>query len=250
MTPIDADDFPQSSLWRDLRDNTAGWFVRVIVCIAVGIFLAGAALVGSYFLAALFPGLNRTFYNYLGPGRYQGVRIAGAHPKESLVAASMMLAGAIWMSSILWLFFRGVRQRPFARPILLTMTIVTVAIGGGIFADSSLRGDRELVVAGIVMVAIAAVILVWLQALRQLRTGRPLRHHQDHLLDVRCPECGYRMVGLHESRCPECGRLYTLDELLARQNFAKPEATVPPPIPTPPPPPPAPIPTALAARPL
>jgi hypothetical protein len=251
MTPIDpADDAPQASLWRDLRDNTAGWFVRLVVCIAVGIFLAGAALVGSYFLAALFPGLNRNFYNYLGPGRYQAVRGPGVHPKESLVAASMMFAGAVWMASILWLFFRGVRQRPFARPILLTMTLATVALGGGILADSSLRGDRELVIAGIVMLAIASAMVIWVQALRQLRTGRPLRHHQDHLLDVRCPECGYRMVGLHESRCPECGKLYTLDELLARQNFARPETSVPPPIPPTPPPPSAAVPAALAARPL
>jgi hypothetical protein len=240
MNPIDADDVPDSSLWRDLRDNTAGWFVRVVVCIAIGIFLAGGALVSSYFLAALFPGLNRNFINYLGPGRYQGVRVAGGHPKESLVAATMMLAGAIWMASMLWLFFRGVRQRPFARPILLTMTLASLAIGGGIFADSSLRGDRELVIAGIVMVSVAIAILIWLQALRQLRTGRPLRHHQDHLLDIRCPECGYRMVGLHESRCPECGKLYTLDQLLARQNFARPETTalsrVTPPMPPPIPP--------------
>jgi hypothetical protein len=27
------------------------------------------------------------------------------------------------------------------------------------------------------------------------------------------------MVGLHESRCPECGTVYTLDELLSRQEF-------------------------------
>jgi hypothetical protein len=250
MTPIDADDAAPSSLWRDLRDNTAGWFVRVIVCIALGIFLAGAALVGSYFLAALFPGLNRTYYNYLAPGRMQLVRGASGHPKDGLVAATMMFAGAIWMSSILWLFFRGVRQRPFARPILLTMTLTAVAIGGGIFADSSLRGDRELVIAGIVMVAVAAGILIWLQALRQVRTGRPLRHHQDHLLDIRCPDCGYRMVGLHESRCPECGKLYTLDQLLAGQNFARPETPVPPPIPPIPPPTSAGVAAALAARPL
>jgi DNA-directed RNA polymerase subunit RPC12/RpoP len=94
-----------------------------------------------------------------------------------------------------------------------------------------------MVIAGIVMVAVAAVMLVWVQALRQMRTGRPLRHHQDHLLDIRCPECGYRMVGLHESRCPECGRVYTLDELLARQNFARPEAVLTPPVPPPVPPP-------------
>jgi hypothetical protein len=148
MTPIDADDAaPQSSLWRDLRDDTAGWFVRLVVCIAIGIFLGGAALVGSYFLAVLFPGLNRTYYNYVAPGRFAAVRASGAYPKDSLVAASMMLAGAVWMASILWLFFRGVRQRPFAKPILLTMTLAAIAIGAGNLADSALLGDREKVIA-------------------------------------------------------------------------------------------------------
>jgi hypothetical protein len=43
------------------------------------------------------------------------------------------------------------------------------------------------------------------------------------------------LVGLYESRCPECGTAYTLDELIAKQNFAKQElrTTAPPPPPVP-----------------
>jgi hypothetical protein len=262
MAPLTAADddapLPRPSLWRDLSDGTVGWFVRLLVCVGVGIFLAGGAMVMSYLLAAVFPGFNRTYYNYIGPGRVVTVSRPGVYPKDGLVAAMMMLAGALWMGSILWLFFRGVRQRPFARPILLTMTIVAVTAGIGILAETSLRGDRELIIIGVALVGAASVLILWVQALRQVQAGRPLHHHQDKLLDVRCPECGYRMVGLHESRCPECGKLYTLDQLLARQNFARPEpprpappATVtypaaPPPIPPPPDLPPA----TFAARPL
>jgi hypothetical protein len=238
MLPLNEDDsgpLPRPSLWRDLADGTAGLGVRFIVCIAVGIFLAGGALVMSFMLAAFVPSLNRPIYNYnyfaTGGGTPRMVRVTGTgvHPSEGLIAAMMMLAGALWMGSILWLFFRGARQRPLARPILLTFAIVVLTIGAGIMADSSLRGDQELVITGLSLVGAAAVLIVWVQAVRQIAAGRPLRHHQDKLLDVRCPECGYRMVGLHESRCPECGRMYTLDELLARQNFAKPQAasTVP-----------------------
>lgn len=254
MTPIDvqADAGSPSgpSLWQDLRDGTSGPGVKTVVALAAGVFLAGAALVAAYVLAAFIPGWNRTFYNYIS-GRTVAVRPNGVYPKDSVVAGLMMLAGAAWMGCILWLFFRGARQRPLARPILVTMAIAVVAIGLGMMVDSSLRGDQELVIGGIVMVAIAAVMIVWLQAIQRIRTGRPLLNRQDQLLDVRCPECGYRMVGLHESRCPECGKVYTLDELLSRQNFAKVPTRVPPPIPpVPPGPPQSSIATALAARPL
>jgi DNA-directed RNA polymerase subunit RPC12/RpoP len=59
-----------------------------------------------------------------------------------------------------------------------------------------------------------------------------MRHHLDKQVDVRCPDCGYRMVGLFDTRCPECGKQYALDELLARQGFERPLGAVPPPIPT------------------
>jgi DNA-directed RNA polymerase subunit RPC12/RpoP len=251
MTPMDAqaDDVNPSgpSLWQDLRAGTARAGVRTVVALAAGVFLAGAALVAAYVLAAFIPGFNRTAYNYVS-GRPVPMRPSGVFPKDSVVAGLMMLAGAAWMACILWLFFRGIRQRPLAKPIVITFAITVVAFGLGLMVDSSLRGDQELVIAGIVLVAIAAVMIVWLQAIQRVRTGRPLRNRQDQLLDIRCPECGYRMVGLHESRCPECGKAYTLDELLARQNFARAETRTPPPIS--PGPPQSAVATALAARPL
>jgi hypothetical protein len=252
MTPTDAqaDDGSPSgtSLWQALRDGTSGPGVRTVVALAAGVFLAGAALVAAYVLAAFIPGWNRPLYNSMSPGRAIPVRPSGVHPRESVVAGLMLLAGAAWMACILWLFFRGARQRPLARPVLITMAIIAVTFGMGIMVDSSLRGDQELVIAGIVMVAIAAVMIVWLQAIVRVRTGRPLRNRQDQLPDIRCPQCGYRMVGLHESRCPECGKAYTLDELLSQQNFARPQAPTPPPVP--PVPPHSPVAPALAARPL
>lgn len=90
-------------------------------------------------------------------------------------------------------------------------------------------------------------MIIWVEAARRQARGVPVRDRRDGALDVRCPACGYRMVGLHESRCPECGTAYTLDELLGRQHFiagvhrqragvaAHPTSPT-----TPPPPPPAP----------
>ena len=39
------------------------------------------------------------------------------------------------------------------------------------------------------------------------------------MIDVRCPECGYSMVGLSQCNCPECGANLTIDELIRRQNY-------------------------------
>jgi hypothetical protein len=94
--------------------------------------------------------------------------------------------------------------------------------------EENLPGDSELVVMGLVLLAGAGILLIWVQAFR--RRGprwRALHNPQDGLPDVRCPSCGYRMVGLTESRCPECGTTYTLDELLARQEFGPAQAPAP-----------------------
>ena len=243
MNAVDADtDAPPPSLWRDLAEGRAGWFVRLLVCIAVGIFLVGGAMMASYMLAGLVPGLNRRFYNYMGAGR--GVVLVsrpGVYPKEGLIATMMLLAAALWIGSIVWLFFRGARQGALVRPILMTLGIIVATVSTGALADSTLRGDQELVIIGVSLVGAAAVLILWVQAIREMRSGRPLRNRQDQLLDIRCPECGYRMVGLHESRCPECGQAYTLDELLSRQDFARPTGSRPVTNVIPPPPPPIPV---------
>lgn len=245
MNAVDAiaDDAAPQSLWRDLAEGRAGWFVRLLVCLAVGIFLAGGAMMASYLLAGLAPGLNRRFYNYMGPGR--GVVLVsrpGVYPKEGLIATMMLFAAALWIGSIVWLFFRGGRRAALARPILMTLGIAVATVSTGALADSALRGDQELVIIGVSLVGLAAVLIVWVQAIREMRAGRPLRNREDRLLDIRCPECGYRMVGLHESRCPECGQAYTLDELLSRQDFARPTGTRPvTDAVAPPPPPPIPV---------
>lgn len=229
----DDDALAAPSLWRDLAEGRAGWVVRAIVAVVLGIFLAGVAMLVIYVLAALVPGLNRYHYNYVGPfnPRIPPVLVQRrGYPSDTLVITISLLAGAAWLAAVAWLFFRRARRgAALIRPILWTLGITVAATVLSILAGSSLRGEQEMVVAGIVLVAIAAAATVWLQALRTFRAGRPLRHHHDNLPDLRCPECGYRMVGLTESRCPECGTTYTLDELIARQGFAQPAEPAPQP---------------------
>jgi hypothetical protein len=218
------------SLWRDLADGTAGWSVRIVLVIALGVFLSGVALVGGYLLAALFPSMNRAYiYNY-GPGGNRGV-----YPTDEAMAVTFLLAAGAWLVGTVWLLARRARKQALLIPSVITVGVAALAIFLGILIDSGFRGDTEFVIGGIAMIAGAIVVLVWLSAIRNIQRHRPLRNAQDQLPDLRCPECGYRMVGLHESRCPECGKVYTLDEFLARQNFSRTElmttSPAPPPVP-------------------
>jgi hypothetical protein len=99
------------------------------------------------------------------------------------------------------------------------LVIATVAVlSFFVAALRPFRGAFEVLFSALLCLGGAAVLLIWVQAARRHAHG-PLLRDPDGVLDVRCPTCGYRMVGLHESRCPECGTAYTLDDLLSRQEF-------------------------------
>ncbi|HYE21598.1 MAG TPA: hypothetical protein VEA69_24345 [Tepidisphaeraceae bacterium] len=221
---------PRRSLFRDLADGSAGWGTRVMVAIALAVFLIGVALMAAYALAAMVPRWNRYFYYGPVTPRGGGVPARGVAPDDGLMVVCVVAAIVLWLIAVGWLFFRSVRTGVMLRPILITVGIAMVATVLGVWADT-LRGEQELVIGGIVMLGISATLLVWVQVARNARLGRPMRHHVDKQVDVRCPDCGYRMVGLFDTRCPECGKQYSLDELLARQGFERPPGAVPPPIP-------------------
>ena len=208
------------TLWRDLADGSAGWVVRLLVTVALAAALFGMVWILAYFLAALNPFWNRT-PNY------------GARPRDELVVFLFVLAGAAFLAGAVWLWSRSARRRTALAPAFVTIAVIGATIALGVLIEENLPGDSELVIVGLVFVAGAALILVWVQAYR--RHGprwRALRNPQDGMTDVRCPACDYRMVGLTESRCPECGTAYTLDELIAKQHFgpASPGPANPPPL--------------------
>ena len=225
-----SDETPQPSLFRDLADGRAGFGVRILVAIALAVFLAGAGLVLSYWLASIVPYWNRAYY-YVGTNPTR----RPVSPREELILMVMLLAGVAWLCATFWLFFKHSKRRALFRPIVYTVSITAVTIFLGVLADDSLRGESEYVIAGLSLIAGAVIVLIWVQAVRRMTAGRPMRNRIDQHADVRCPECGYRMVGLYESRCPECGKGYTLDELIARQDFVKQEMRTteapPPPVP-------------------
>ena len=193
-TDFRSDDTVDSSLWRELADGTAGVGVRVVVTLAAAALLSGGALVLAYV-------------------------ISSPYVPDDLLATLFLLAGLAFLAITGWVWSRSMRSRAIALPIVITMGLATLAVAGGVWVEESLGGDTEVAIGGIVLLAFAGALLVWLRAIRRFRVHRPMRNRQDGMLDIRCPTCDYRMVGLRESRCPECGTDYTLDELLGRQGF-------------------------------
>ena len=205
--PVPRDDPP--SLWREIADGSAGPGVRVGVSIALAPLLAGLAFLGSYVVAGYVPRWARNWNgNYL--------------PSDELVFAMLALAAVGYIPCLSWLWTRGhYRMNEWWKAALLTGAVALLTILVGVFIEESRmsRGGEEVLIGGVVCIAGAAVIMIWVQAARRFARLRPMRH-ADGALDLRCPACGYRMVGLRECRCPECGTEYTLDDLLARQQFA------------------------------
>jgi hypothetical protein len=146
---------------------------------------------------------------------------SGVHPEDELVAWLFVIAGLLYLGAISWIWSGVLKQRRgLWYSAMATILITAVTIAGAVLAEELLAGDEELVLTGIGFLGAAAVLLVWVGVWHRYGRGRPMTNEQDGLPDVRCPTCGYRMVGLYESRCPECGTAYTLEDLLGRQEFA------------------------------
>lgn len=221
MMVMSDDESTLASLWQDLSTGKAGWPVKIVVSLLLAAALAGMGMICSYALAVVTPEWNRSWGN--------GV----VYPDEGLIAVVMGLAAVLYVLALAWVWSRGRQNRALVYAVILSILTIAVTIILGIMAEESIRGASELIIGGIVCLGFATLLLIWLNAVRKYRGHRPRRLAADGLLDVRCPECGYRMVGLHESRCPECGTSYTLDELLSKQSFSRqapPGPLFPPPL--------------------
>ena len=223
LMPMNSPDGPtRYSLWHELIDGSVSIWVRVMLNLALGVVLTGVAFLMSFFLAALVPAF-----------RYEWAY--GLRPTDELMIGVFVLCGLAFVGATVWIWSRRSRHRALLRPTLWTMGIGAATTVLCVVASDTFRGAEELVVSGMIFLAGGGVMLIWINAWYQMSRGRPMRNAGDGLPDIRCPKCGYRMVGLRESRCPECGGSYTLDELLGSQDFsvARPGA------PSEPPPPPS-----------
>jgi hypothetical protein len=188
-----------------------------MLSVALGAVLSGGCLIGAYLLAAMFPQMFDRGYRYGWSYRGNGRAV---YPDDALVAWLFVIAGLLYLGAIAWIWSRLLKKhRALWYAAIATIIIAGLTIAADVIAEDVLGGDDELVLTGIALLGGALVLLLWVEVWRRYGRGRPVTNAQDGLPDVRCPTCGYRMVGLYESRCPECGTAYTLEDLLGRQEF-------------------------------
>jgi hypothetical protein len=214
----------EPSLWRELADGTAGPAVKAFVCLALVPLFVGLALLASFVLSGLVPSWGNRY-----------------GPEEEVVVGMLFVAALLYLLAVAWVWTRRNRRKlgPLWRAGLQTVLIGLATFVVGVMLEVNFGSPAEVLIVATVCLGIAGVVLVWVQGARRFARPQPLTNRADGVLDIRCPACRYRMVGLHESRCPECGTAYTLDELLGRQDFLTPTHRRLSSI-SPPPPPPAP----------
>lgn len=190
------EDDRRPSMWRDLRSGQAGWFPRLVLSVASGFVLAAFAA-----LAFGFPSMRPIGEEYL-------FLLSG-------------MAGLLWCWALvrIWASFRYARKALKTLFGIMAIWMVTVALYALIVSSIRPPVDQEPLILAFVLIAIAGSI--WLPATMIYRYGGgEAILNETGEVNVRCPACGYSMIGLEECRCPECGTQTTIDELIRRQDYA------------------------------
>lgn len=105
--------------------------------------------------------------------------------------------------------------------MVVTGVIIVAACIAALVADRLLRPlEEEYLIAALILIGAAAVLCVWLP-LAYRGAAEPVQAKTGEI-NVRCPKCGYSLVGLAELRCPECGERFTVDGIIRAQGYAKP----------------------------
>ncbi len=183
------------SVFGDLRDGVAPWWLRLLLTLAVAAGCVAVVLL------------------VLGLVDQAAWRIDDEH-----IAVGLGLGGAAWCVMTIWIWAGHRRARRIVLATIAILGVWLVAIPLCVFIDSVFRRE-ELLIASCIVAAIAATILIIGMAAHGATAGR-------HVVDeagtvhVNCPQCGYSMVGLESSQCPECGALYTIDQLIRAQDYA------------------------------
>jgi len=201
----------RTPLLRALADGSAGAVTRVLVSLALGLLLFAFGGVIAYTLSHLFP----SSWTRQSGGGYPANEF---HLGDETGAVSYILAGLIYLALLVWIWSRQRRNRAIWLGVVLTVGIGLATLALCLLVEVVFTGDDEFLIVATACAGGGFVLLAWIRLYRSYAGGREL-YDESGVIDLRCPACQYRMVGLKQSRCPECGREYTLDELVSKQDF-------------------------------
>ncbi len=183
----------EPSLWHDLKSGDAGWLPRT------GLSLAVAGLV--FAMIAMMMGMLDDFV---------GLR-------DRHVAVGVGIGGAAWCVTLVFIWATFSRWLKAIKTIFCISGIWFIALPATVFVNEVMN-SAEYYIGSIVALATGATVFI-LCTLGYRRGGGRALALRDGVIDVRCPECGYSLVGLTQCICPECGSTLTIDELIRKQNY-------------------------------
>ena len=183
----------EPSLWRDLKSGDAGWLPRI------GLSLAAAGFV--FAITFLIIGLLDHLFRL----------------SDSYMAVCIGIGGAAWCVSLMFIWATFPRWWKALKTFFCILGIWLVAIPAAVFVEDVMSSEEFFISSILALVTGATVFMLFTLGYR--RGGGRTLALRDGVIDVRCPECGYSMVGLSQCMCPECGSTLTIDELIRKQNY-------------------------------
>jgi hypothetical protein len=187
-----------ASFWRQLRAPEGNLLIRLGASVASGLILIALACAAAWAFAQA---------------------TASGYVRDEHIITTAASASLLWLVTLVIIWRPMKRGRFVVVPVLATLAVGIVVLGGGAAVDELLNlRDGEFLIAAIVAVGAAAVVIIWLPSVHRLVRGRPVVG-PDNLVRVTCPRCGYSLIGLRDLRCPECGTEFTIDELIRAQGY-------------------------------
>jgi hypothetical protein len=141
----------------------------------------------------------------------------GLRARDDYLVYGFLLGLLPWYLLMRTIWRSGVGQyHPFARPVLVTLGVAAGTIFGMTVIAEEVRYGEDFLLLALGLLGLAGISSAWLPAIAAAQPRGPLFDEHGQVI-VRCPQCGYSLVGMHELRCPECGMHDTLDAVIRAQ---------------------------------
>jgi hypothetical protein len=141
--------------------------------------------------------------------------VAGFIAYESCAVVALSVWLALWRGTVAWTPRRRRWTLVLAAAVAVVPASVFIPDGNSLLWTNAVVAKlwdavRDMLPLFVLAAWLAGTAWTW-------RTDRPAAAKLQNLEGViRCPDCGYSLVGLREVRCPECGWSSTVDDVVNR----------------------------------
>ena len=158
------------------------------------------------------------------------LEMAGSRVSDGAIGVAIGGAAAGWCLGLVFVWATYRRFRRVLRTIFALLGLWAICVPTAFFVGEHIRRGEEFVIVAIMLAGVSGTFIL-ITTISYRRVGRTVFNRAGEI-DVRCPDCGYSLVGLSGCQCPECGTVFTLDALIEAQDYVKtytpPSAALPP----------------------